>query len=79
MIFESDSETRAEEVKIDFAVQIEKEMQRVGVTAGELANKLTHTKEEMYYILRGDVNLSIEEMARIAYALGAKLNVQLCR
>jgi len=71
------SEFAAEQVKLDFAVALERRMSQQGITRAELARKLGTSAAAITQTLRGDANLSIERMARLAHALDAALHVHL--
>jgi transcriptional regulator with XRE-family HTH domain len=70
-------EFAAEQVKLDFAVALERRMSQQGITRAELARKLGTSAAAITQTLRGDANLSIERMARLAQALDAALHVHL--
>ena len=70
-------EFAAEQVKLDFAVALERRMDQQGITRAQLARKLGTSAAAITQTLRGDANLSIERRARLAHALDAALHVYL--
>lgn len=67
----------AECAKIEFAVCLERRMKRCEINKTELANKLGCTQAYTTKVLRGDSNLTIESMARLAYATGGTLHIHI--
>ena len=70
-------EFAAENVKLDFALALERRMAQMHISRAELARKLGTSAAAMTNTLRGDANLSIERMVRLAHALDAVLNVHI--
>lgn len=70
-------EFAAEEVKLDFATALERRMAQQELSRAELARKLGSSAAAITQTLRGDANLSIERMVRLAQAVDAVLHVHL--
>lgn len=70
-------EFAAEQLRLDFAVALERRMEQQGITRAELACKMGMTAAAITRTLRGDESLSVERMVRLAHALGAALHVYL--
>lgn len=68
-------EYAAEDVKLDFALALERRMAQLGVSRADLARKLGTSAAAITNTLRGDANLSIERMVRLAHALESVLHV----
>lgn len=65
----------ADHAKLDFAADIERHMESIGMTRSELAAKIGHAPSYITKVLRGDANLTIESMAKLSHALGCKLSI----
>lgn len=72
---EKSPEYAAEQAKMDFAVGIERRMKQLNVTRTELARRLGTSGAAVSVALRGDANLTIDRMARMAHALDAQVLV----
>lgn len=75
--FEKSPEYVAENTKLDFAFALEQRMLQLGVSRADLARKLGTSAAAITATLRGDANLSIARMARLAHALDATVHVHL--
>lgn len=64
-----------ESTKHDFAFALEKSRIASGMTYADLARKLGTSPAYVSKIFRGDVNLTIESMVRLARAAGGSLNI----
>lgn len=67
-------EYAAEHAKMDFAVALERRMARLGVSRSELARRLGTSAAAVTATLRGDANLTIDRMVRLAHALDARVH-----
>jgi transcriptional regulator with XRE-family HTH domain len=65
----------AEHVKMDFAVAIERRMGQLGMSRAEFARQLHTSGAAVTVALRGDANLTIDRMVRMAHALDAEVHV----
>ncbi len=63
--------------RMDFAVDFERRMEQAGVTSAELAKRLGSNVKAIDMVLRGEVDLPISSMVRMAQALDAKVQVHL--
>lgn len=72
---EKSPEYAAELAKMDFAVGIERRMKQIEVTRTELAKLLGTSAAAVSVALRGDANLTIDRMVRMAHALDAQVHV----
>lgn len=72
---EQSQEHAAEHVKMDFAVGIERRMQQVRLSRADLARRLGTSAAAVTVALRGDANLTIDRMVRMAHALDAQICV----
>jgi plasmid maintenance system antidote protein VapI len=68
-------EYAAEHVKMDFAVDLERRMEQLDVSRAELARRLGTSAAAVTMALRGDANLTIDRMVRMAHALDAQVHV----
>ncbi|XZG69261.1 helix-turn-helix domain-containing protein [Chitinibacteraceae bacterium HSL-7] len=69
----TDAQYWADDAKIEFAVAIEHRLNKLDISRSELADRLGTSKAYITKMLRGDANLTIESMARIATALDGRL------
>ncbi|TAM89702.1 MAG: helix-turn-helix domain-containing protein [Candidimonas sp.] len=69
--------TRADEVKLDFAVEISRVIESLGISRKEFAKRAGVSPARITRVLRGDVNLTIESMDHLASAAGLDLNIRL--
>lgn len=65
-----------EGAKHDFAFAIYRQLKRHGITNATLAQKLNVTPPYISKMLRGDENLTIESMVKIARAANGKLHLE---
>lgn len=75
--FTATPEYVAENIKIDFALSLERRMDHLGLSRADLARKLGTSQAAITNTLRGDANLSIDRMARLAHALDASIHLHL--
>ena len=75
--FKASPEYVAENIKLDFAVTLERRMDQLGLSRADLARKLGTSQAAITNTLRGDANLTIDRMARLAHALDATVHVHL--
>lgn len=68
-------EYEAAQIKMDFAVALERAMTRQGLSRTALARRLGISPAAVTKALRGDANLTIDSMTKIARAVGASLHV----
>ncbi len=70
----------SEKIKLDFALAIHRFMERSGLTKTQLAERIGVSQPYITKALRGDANLTIETMVKLARAVGAELQIDLkCR
>ena len=72
-----DDDYWSESVKIDFAVNLDRLMRRVGITKTALAKKINSSQAYITKVLRGDSNLTIESMVKLARAAEGSLHVSI--
>ena len=75
--FESLEVDVAEELKIDFAVGLAKELKLRGMSRSDLARVVQHSPAWITQVMRGDKNLTIETMQQLADAVGTRLHLHL--
>lgn len=67
----------AEHVKLDFAFSLDRLIRKSGLTRRDLASRLESSPAYVTKALRGDANLTIESMARLAFAAGGRVHVHI--
>ncbi len=70
-----DEQSQIEAAKIDFAVDLARQMSREGLIKRDLAARLGTSAAYATKVLRGDANLTLESMVRLARAAGGTLHV----
>ena len=75
--YKSSYHSLADEAKVDLAVQVERAMIADGVSRAELARRLNCNRSYVTKVLQGDVNMTIESMAKLAHALGRRLDIHI--
>jgi transcriptional regulator with XRE-family HTH domain len=65
----------ADKTKLDFAVDLERRMDQLGISRADLARRLQTSAAAVTMALRGDANLTIERMVRMARALDATVHI----
>ena len=77
--FETMKMDQAESAKVDFATSIDKAIRDKHWTRKEFAEAIGATPAWVTKVLRGDVNLTIETMAKLASAVGWNLNISISK
>lgn len=72
-------EYRLEAAKLDFALEIHAWMQREGINSAQLAELLSVSRPMVSKLLKGDSNVTIETMVKVAEALGGTLFLKIVR
>lgn len=70
-------EFQAETLKIEFAIELNKLMEREAITKTALAQAMGVTKPHITKILRGDTNVTIETMAKAAGAAKGRVHIKI--
>lgn len=68
---------RVYDVKLSFAVKLEKALSESGITKKELAQRVNKSPAWISKILRGDANLTIETMCEITNALNCNIHLHI--
>ena len=71
-----ESDDGFESLKLDFALELERAIEASGMSRTEIASALGVSSARVTNILRGDSNLTMNVMARLAHALGKKINIK---
>ena len=72
-------EYRVELAKLDFALEVHAWMQREGVNSAQLADLLGVSRPMVSKLLKGDANVTVETMVKVAEALGGALFLKIVR
>lgn len=78
-IEDSDLEYVEENLKLDFAVAIEKAMMDREINKSDLASKIESSPAYITKVLRGDANVTIATMAKLSHALDYCVHIALAR
>jgi len=73
----SDTEFLTEDVKLGFALCLERRMQQGEVSKAELSRRLGTSQAYITKILRGDSNLTIKSMVELATAVDGSLHLHI--
>lgn len=68
-----------DEIKLDFALAVERALNDSGVSRAELSRRVGSSSAWITKVLRGDANLTIETMQKIAAAMGQNVHIHLAR
>lgn len=66
-----------EEAKFDFALMLEKQRQISGLSLSDLAKKIATSPAYITKVFRGDSNLTIESLVKLARATGGELEIKI--
>ena len=66
-----------EEAKLGFALSLEKQRKSSGLSYSELAKRIKTSAAYITKVFRGDSNMTIESMVKLARASGGKLNIEI--
>ena len=64
-----------EKIKLDFAIELDRYRRDLNMTADEFAKELGVSRAYMSKLFRGDVNLTIKSMVKLARAVGARISL----
>lgn len=67
----------SEDLKIEFAVNIERMMSRININKSELANRIHSSPAYITKVLRGDANPTIETMVKLTNAVEGALHIHI--
>lgn len=70
---------RADEIKLDIAVEFDRALRAQNKTRKEFSQKLGVSPAMITKVLRGDANLTIDTMVKLAEAAGCHLDIKLRR
>jgi len=73
----NDVDYLVEDIKIGFAVDLERRMRQLGMSKADLARELETSSAYITKILRGDSNLTIRSMVFLANAVDGSLNLHI--
>jgi len=65
-----------ERAKLDFAMGLESQRRRAGLTYKDVADRIRSSAAYISKVFRGDSNLTIESMVKLAHASGGCLEVR---
>ena len=72
-------EGQAEHVAVAFLAQVNARMQAQGMSNAELARRMGTSSAYITRLFRGNANLSVQTMAKLAQAVGGLLRVELAK
>jgi transcriptional regulator with XRE-family HTH domain len=67
----------AERVKVMFALSLDERRRAAGLSYSDLAGRMDTSPAYITKVFRGDSNLTIETMAKLAVATGSELDIRL--
>jgi len=73
----TDVDYLVEDIKIGFAVDLERRMRQLGLSKADLACELGTNADSITKILRGDSNLTIRRLVRLAKAVDGGLQLHI--
>lgn len=66
-----------EQAKLEFSIHLEDTRKKAGLTYKALADKLESSPSYITKVFRGDANLTIESMVKLARATGGELKIEI--
>jgi len=66
-----------EKLKLDFALELDRRRRALDMTGTEFAKELGVSRAYVSKVFRGDANLTIESMVKIARAAGARVSLSM--
>lgn len=70
---------RVESAKLDFAISLEKQRKSSDLSYAELAKLIKTSAAYISKVFRGDSNLTIESMVKLALATGGELKIEIVK
>jgi len=65
-----------ERAKLDFSLALEKQRRRSGMNYAAIARKIQSSAAYITKVFRGESNLTIESMVKLARATGGRINIE---
>lgn len=66
-----------EKAKLDFAIKLEKQRRSVAMTYSAIAKKIATSGAYITKVFRGDTNVTIETMVKLARATGGEIEINI--
>ncbi len=66
-----------EQAKLDFSMALESQRRAAGMTYSAIAKKIGTSAAYITKVFRGDANLTIESMVKLARSTGGRVNIQI--
>lgn len=66
-----------EEAKMDFSTALEKQRRRAGLTYAAIAKRIGSSAAYITKVFRGESNLTIESMVKLARSTGGRVQIQI--
>ncbi len=73
---EADDIYWVERAKLDFSQELEKQRHKTGMTYAAIAKKIGTSAPYISKVFRGDANLTIESMVKLARSTGGRINIE---
>lgn len=70
-----DAGAQVEQAKLHFTLELEKQRRASGLSYAALANKIAKSAAYISKVFRGESNLTIDSMVRLAMATGGELKI----
>lgn len=77
--FQSIPVDEAESIKLDFAANLDRAIRSQNLARKDVAARLDASPAWVTKVLRGDINLTIESMAKLASSIGYQLNISIVK
>ncbi|MBC7857653.1 MAG: XRE family transcriptional regulator [Burkholderiaceae bacterium] len=77
--FQSIPVDEAESIKLDFAANLDRAIRSQNLARKDVAARLDASPAWVTKVLRGDINLTIESMAKLASSVGYDLNISITK
>lgn len=77
--FQSIPVDEAESIKLDFAANLDRAIRSQSLARKDVAARLDTSPAWVTKVLRGDINLTIESMVKLASSVGYELNISITK
>ena len=67
----------ATRLKLDFALQLDKRLRLSNMNYAQLAERIESSRPYISKVLNGESNLTLESMAKLAHATGARIDIRM--
>lgn len=67
----------AQRLKLDFALQLDRRLRQTNISYADLADRIDSSRAYVSKVFKGESNLTIESMVKLAHSTGARIDLRL--